>query len=124
LFSAAYRSESGLTRLWQVNEATLLSSTYAVEQARRNLALQGQSALDRLELLLRGLTIVAAQQDFVLSPRIKLDAKDRPILLGAIQAKADYLLTGDVRHFSHLYGRRIEGVLVLRPAQYFRKMEG
>jgi len=39
--------------------------------------------------------------------------------LGAIHGKADYLLTGDTRHFEHLYGKRIKGVLVLRPAQYF-----
>jgi hypothetical protein len=36
-----------------------------------------------------------------------------------IHGKADFLLTGDVRHFDHLYGKRIEGVLVVRPAEYF-----
>jgi hypothetical protein len=35
--------------------------------------------------------------------------------------KADFLLTGDGRHFGHLYGKRIEGVMVLRPAQYFER---
>jgi hypothetical protein len=30
-----------------------------------------------------------------------------------------YLLTGDGRHFDHLYEKRIAGVLVVRPAQYF-----
>jgi hypothetical protein len=28
-------------------------------------------------------------------------------------------VTGDARHFEYLYGKRIEGVMVLRPAQYF-----
>ena len=51
--------------------------------------------------------------------RIRLDPKDQPILLAAIYGKADYLLTGDVRHFGHLYGKRIEGVRVLRPVAYF-----
>jgi uncharacterized protein len=50
---------------------------------------------------------------------VRLDPKDRPILLAAIHGKADYLLTGDASHFGHLYGKRIEGVLVLRPAAYF-----
>jgi predicted nucleic acid-binding protein len=54
---------------------------------------------------------------------VRLDPKDQPILLAAIHARAGYLLTGDVRHFDHLYGRRIEGVLVLRPAQYFGRRQ-
>jgi hypothetical protein len=36
--------------------------------------------------------------------------------LAAIHRKADYLLTGDVRHFEDIYGKRMEGVLVLRRA--------
>jgi hypothetical protein len=39
--------------------------------------------------------------------------------MAAIRGKAAYLLTGDVRHFGHLFGKRLEGVMVLRPAQYF-----
>jgi predicted nucleic acid-binding protein len=50
---------------------------------------------------------------------IRLDPKDQPILLAAIHARADYMLTGDASHFEHIYGKRIEGVLVLRPAAYF-----
>jgi len=34
--------------------------------------------------------------------------------LAANQGKAEYLLTGDGRHFDHLYGKRIVGVLVVR----------
>jgi hypothetical protein len=33
---------------------------------------------------------------------VRLDPKDRPILLAAIHGRAYYLLTGDVRHFGHL----------------------
>jgi predicted nucleic acid-binding protein len=56
--------------------------------------------------------------------RVKLaknarDPKDRT-LLAAIYGKAGYLLTGDARHFGHLYGKRIEGLQAMRPAQYFR----
>ena len=48
-------------------------------------------------------------------------AVDQPTLLAAIHRKADYLLTSDDRHFGHLYEKRIEGVLVLRPSQYFER---
>jgi predicted nucleic acid-binding protein len=49
---------------------------------------------------------------------VRLDPKDHPILLAAIHSHAGYLLTGDVRHFNHLFGKRISGVLILRPAEY------
>jgi hypothetical protein len=41
--------------------------------------------------------------------------------LASIRGNADYLLAGDARHFGHLYGKRIEGVLVVRPRQYFER---
>ena len=62
-----------------------------------------------------------AGQGLKLPETIRLDPKDQPIVLAAIHARADYLLTGDARHFGHLYGKRIEGVLVLRPAAYFER---
>ena len=52
---------------------------------------------------------------------MRIDSKDRPILVAAIRGKADYLLTDDGRHFGHLYGKLVEGVMVLRPAQYFER---
>jgi predicted nucleic acid-binding protein len=112
---------SGLARLWQLDDAELLSSDYAVEEARRNLAMERAPALARLKRLTAGLTIVNLPQIPKLPPNIRIDSKDRPILLAAIRGKADYLLTGDGRHFGHLYGRRIEGAMVLRPVQYFER---
>jgi hypothetical protein len=41
--------------------------------------------------------------------------------LAAIAAKVGYLLTGDVGHFDHLYGKRIEQVLVVRLTAYFER---
>jgi predicted nucleic acid-binding protein len=123
LFSAAYMESSGLARLWQLADAELLSSDYAIEEARRNLAPDREPALARLSRLTATLTIVNLPQNPKQSLNVRIDAKDRPILLAAIRGKADYLLTGDGRHFGHLYGKRIEGVMVLRPAQYFERRE-
>jgi predicted nucleic acid-binding protein len=121
LFSAAYLENSGLARLWQLEDAELLSSAYAVEEARRNLVLGRPPAVIRLERLMPKLTLVDPPVDLKLPAGVRLDSKDRPILLAAIHGKADFLLTGDGRHFGHLYGKRIEGVMVLRPAQYFER---
>lgn len=112
---------SGLARLWQLDDTELLSSDYAVEEARRNLALNRAPALARLKRLAGGLTIVNSPQGAEMPANIRIDGKDLPILLAAIRGSADYLLTGDSRHFGHLYGKRIGGVIVLRPAQYFER---
>jgi predicted nucleic acid-binding protein len=121
LFSAAYMESSGLAHLWQLADAELLSSDYAIEEARRNLALVREPALARLDRLTAMLTIVNLPQNPKQALNVRIDSKDRPILLAAIRGKADYLLTGDGRHFGHLYGKRVEGVMVLRPAQYIER---
>ena len=109
---------AGLARLWTLDDVELLSSAYAIEEARRNLAMNRTEALPRFTRLVAALSIVNAPQGLTLPGNIRLDAKDQPILLSAIHGKAEFLLTGDARHFEHLYGKRIDGVMVLRPAQY------
>jgi len=121
LFSATYLELSGLARLWTFGDVELLSSAYAVEETRRNLAIDRTEAFPRFERLTAAVSLVDAPQSLKLPVNIRLDQKDQPILLAAIHGKADYLLTGDARHFAHLYGKRIKGVLVLRPAQYFAR---
>ncbi len=121
LFSAAYLENSGLARLWQLQDTELLSSAYAVEEARRNLALDRSPALARMERLTAKLTLINPPWELKLPEGVRLDSKDRPILLAAIHAKADFLLTGDIRHFGHLYGKRGGGAMALRPARYFER---
>ncbi len=50
LFSASYREESGILRFWRLKAVKLVSSAYAIEEARRNLSLPQQR--ERLEKLL------------------------------------------------------------------------
>ncbi|MGO9265215.1 MAG: putative toxin-antitoxin system toxin component, PIN family [Candidatus Binataceae bacterium] len=119
LFSAAHLEHSGVARLWKLGDVQLLSSAYAVEEARRNLAIDHREVLPRLQLLTTAVAIVDAPQSLKLPGNIRLEPQDQPILLAAIHGKADYLLTGDARRFEHLYGKQIKGTLVLRPAQYF-----
>jgi len=117
LFSAAYRSDSGLLRLWKLKHATLCSSRYALEEARINLDEETQRT--RLHKLSEVIHLVEANQTAL--PRgISLPEKDAPILLGAIEAQATHLLTGDVRHFGLYLGKRIEGVRIMLPGAYLR----
>lgn len=119
LFSAAYRPDAGLLKLWKLNSVELVSSTYALKEARANLPQREQRA--RLERLTGSLKILPhVPVNHPLPVAVNLPAKDRPILIGAIEAKATHLLTGDVAHFGSYYGQTVGGVLILRPAAYLR----
>lgn len=120
LFSAAYRAESGLLRLWALGAAVrLLSTPYAVEEARRNLS--SAEARERLETLVAGLQIVPDVLLGPVPPGVELPEKDRPILLAALAAGATHLLTGDRAHFGAYFGTRIQGMLLERPGDYLHR---
>jgi uncharacterized protein len=116
LFSAAYRPDAGIRRLWRIATVRLLTSEYAAEEARRNLDDARQRA--DLEKLLAALDMVGTPADRRIPSTPKLPDKDRPILLAAIEARATHLLSGDVEHFGPYYGRTVEGVLILPPADF------
>ena len=119
LFSAAYRSDAGLRKLWRLPGVRMVASAYAVEEARRNLSQPRQR--EELDELLGSVEVVptAAPTDHSLfSSVMQLPDIDRPILLAAIGIGATHLLTGDFRHFGPLYGERIEGVIILSPGDY------
>lgn len=119
LFSAAYRPEAGVVRLWQIPDVELLTSTFALEEARRNLPEEGQRK--RLEGLLKK---VKVREALMLPPErrggVELPEKDWPILGGAAASGASHLITGDLRHFGPYFGQRVLGVLVMRPSDYLK----
>jgi uncharacterized protein len=118
LFSAAYRADSGLLRLWTLPEAQLCSSRYALEEARINL--EEETQRHRLVELAQELEFFDSEPEEL--PRgIHLPQKDVPILLAAIAADATHLLTGDVRHFGQFFGKKIVGVLIQLPGDYLKK---
>ena len=117
LFSAAYRADAGITRLWKLEDVELLTSAYAAEEARVNLAEEDQQR--RLQELLARVTIITRLAH--LPPGVTLPAKDQPIFQAALYARATHLLTGDKQHFGKYFGRRVGGIVVLPPAEYFRR---
>ena len=79
LFSAAYRSEAGLRKLWRLPGVRMITSAYAVEEARRNLSNPGRRR--ELDELLGSVEVVltAAPTDHPLfSNVVELPEKDRP----------------------------------------------
>ncbi|MBX9786152.1 MAG: PIN domain-containing protein [Alphaproteobacteria bacterium] len=116
LFSTAYREASGLLRFWELTHVELISSLYAIEEAKRNLASHQQ---ERLKEILKGVREIDCCYERIILPKaIKINAKDEPILKAAISAKANFLITGDMKDFGKFYGESIEGVLILPPAAY------
>ncbi len=120
LFSAAYAEGSGLAALWRRKGVRLLVSGYVIEEARRNL--DDASACARLETLLASVERVG-DPAAALDPESeqRLPENDRPVLRAAMAGRASHLLSGDRRAFGALYGQRIGGVLVLRPADYLAR---
>lgn len=117
LFSAAYKADARVFRLWSLHDVLLYSSRYALEEARFNLGDENQ--LNRLTSLAEKVQFFeASKRD--LPKGVHLPDKDAPILVAAIDAKSNYLLTGDLRHFGPYFGKRIEGVTVIRPSQYLK----
>ena len=118
LFSAAYRPNAGVQRLWKLTDAALFTSCYAAEEARLNLAEPPQR--ERLHRLLHKVEVLPVHPDLPLPPSIKLPEKDRPILQAAIYIRATHLLTGDLSHFGRHFGKTVSGVLILAPGDYLR----
>jgi len=118
LFSTAHRAGAGMLAFWKLRDATLCSSRYALEEARSNLNEEAQRR--RLVRLTGGLEFFDASGERI-PPGIALPEKDWPILLAAIEARATHLVTGDVRHFGAYFGKKVQEVLIVTPAEYWKR---
>ena len=110
---AALVLELGYAGLWQ-----LATSAYALEEARRNIALKFPQCAGQLEALARGLRTVPDNLDLD-CPKGLVD-KDCPIYRAALASKADVLLTGDIRDFGFLMNDRTRaaGMLIQTVAEF------
>ncbi len=127
LFTAAY-SPDGISRdifyLAEAGYCSLHTSAFALEEARRNLALKAPVKIPTLNRLLSQLTIGAEPPPAIvqLALKIPLASKDAPIMAAAIASAVDILVTGDRRDFGHLFGKNTEGVRVLSPKEALEEL--
>jgi len=120
LFSVAYGSP-GLEGLWNLakkRRCVLLASGYVIEEAKRNLS--GIDQLRKLEAFLSNVEVVL-EADPRAPCHVDLPEKDRPVFMAAINANANYLLTGDIEHFGDYFGQTIEGVKITMVRDYLPK---
>jgi predicted nucleic acid-binding protein len=120
LFSAAHRDTGSVRiffRLAAAGTRELVSSPYAIDEARRNVARKYPERLVDLEALVGRLAICveATPDNTAWAATYRLPVKDAPILAAAVQAGATLLVTGDQKDFGHLYGQTLRGTQVLPP---------
>ena len=126
LFSAVYRPQSAPRLLFDFASAGLaraVTSAYALEEARRNLALKAPDAIPAWERVRSICTLCPSSSNETLEwSAAQIMAKDAPILAASIDARCDWLVTGDRRDFGHLFGSNQRGVLVISPSEALRRL--
>ena len=117
IFSAAYSSEGNAAALFALarkNMCRLVSSKYAIEEARRNLEYKKPDALKVFQTLLAQIDSCPEADAGRLekASAIGLDTGDAPILAAAL-GNADFLVTGDRKHFGAWMGKPVHGIKIL-----------
>ena len=97
LFTAGHNPAGKAALLIELGRWTVLTSAYAVEEARHNLQLKYPDAVPGLNRLLPVIRIVAPGPGQECP--VRLPEKDQPIFLAALAGKATHLLTGDWKDF-------------------------
>ncbi len=110
---AAFIVELALNGHWEV-----VSSGFAIEEARRNLEVKFPNVLEVFEKLIRNIS-VAPDVAHETCP-IDLPEKDVPIFLSAVVARCTHLLTGDLKDFGRFMNepKRTSGLVIQTVAEF------
>ena len=124
IFTAAYSPQGlsrALLRLAETGKCALCTSAFAHEEAIRNIQKKAPYRLAELTALMEQVDILPEPhpQLVIKAVRLPLAEKDAPVLAAALQGKVDIFVTGDRRDFGHLFGKVLEGVKILSPADTF-----
>ena len=127
LFTAAHNPNGKAALLIELQPRAgwaLATSTYALEEAQRNLRRKAPGAENRLHAMLKSFEMV--EHRHTLEYPAGLAVKDRPIFQAALGCGASHLLTGDLKHFGPLMNRTDEtmGVHVQTIAQFLDSLNG
>jgi len=111
LFSAA-TPDSPTRALLNIilRHARAVTNEHAWEEARRNLEHKRPHLITALNELKSGIEFTGNFKEVALPP---LPDKDQPVIGGAIASRCTHLWTGDKRHFGPLYGRTIQGTMIV-----------
>jgi predicted nucleic acid-binding protein len=121
LISAAWKDGSKVARLWQISEVELVTSNFVLAECRRNLPREEQ--VNRLENFLLGVRVLEFQRIPLLEYPPLLPIKDQHVLAAGVLARADFLITGDRKHFGQWYGGSVSGLRVEPPGSFPQILE-
>ena len=127
LFTAAHNPRGKAALLVELAAQgywTLHSSSYSVEEARRNLQREFPDALEQFQRIGTTLSLTEHHPDYRFPSG--LARKDQPIFQAAMACRADYLLTGDLKDFGSFMNvrERTFGVCILTVADFLAGIGG
>lgn len=127
LFTVAPNREgrsAALVALARRGFCSLHTSPHALEEARRNLRLKLPEKEGTLETVLEVISVEGEASTRLVQWAVEqgLPMKDAPILASAVATRADLLVTGDRKHFGHLYGASLRGVEIVTPAEALARL--
>jgi predicted nucleic acid-binding protein len=120
LFSAAWHEPNRFATIWKHPDLLLVTSSYALAEAERNVVLKRPVGVVRLAHLVSNIEINASIA--VLESDYGLPEKDLPILQAAVGSSCEALLTGDKTHFGHLFGKDVAGIRVLTASELIEEL--
>ena len=96
----------------------LVSTDYCAEEARRNLAKVGHSAAEAWSSTVSPAVEFTAVRFALDKPLVFSKAKDRPIVISALAAQCEWLLTLDEKDFQGNLGHQIYGMAISTPGKF------
>lgn len=126
IFSAAYKDglSRALFRFGKAEKVKLITSDWVLEEAKRNLQIKCDKSLPFFNREILPILRIESPDISHWICLVKLHEKDRPVLGAAVVLKAAYMITGDARHFRHLFGKTVQGVTITNPRNYFQSEWG
>ena len=125
LFTAAHNPSGkaaliinlGVQGNWEI-----VSCSYAIEEARRNISIKFPDSLKRFEAFMEMITKVPSRSGR--NCPVVLPEKDRPILEAAIHCKASHLLTGDIKDFEPFMNKQslTSGVVIQTVSKFLEDL--
>ncbi len=129
-FSAARSKTGGSFLIFQIAQAGLISicaSQYVLDEAERNLLLKSPNHLPAYYKILRNsvANIIKREAETVDSAGLKniISLSDIPVILGALECGADYLISLDKKHLANDQIRKISWPFkIMTPGEFLQSL--